>query len=314
MCLYKIVTIADIHWGAISPSRLYSELLYFLEFLRTCPEELKPDLVVIAGDLFNDKLSLNSESANKAFQFISELIFICDNRHIKIRIFQGTIFHDNKQLRVLENQIGNIPDVKIFMENTLEETLPGLHCLYCPDETINIKDYYNKYINNLIPENPINIGFFHGSFDVILPDIVLQETEIESIENVVFEYDKFSKLINGPIISGHFHNRSNYNHLYYVGSYSRWAFNEDDPKGFLYTIYDTDTCEYFCKWIDNPYAETYLTYIVDTMAYTTLEEYQALINMVGNQLNEMNDDGKIRLKIIVHDDSPEIANLSLIHI
>lgn len=308
MCLYKIVTIADIHWGAINPLRLYSELLYFLEFIKTCPEDLKPDLVVIAGDYFNDKISLNSESANRSFQFFNDLCEVCTARNIMIRIFQGTMFHDHKQLRTLTSKIESKNNIKIFMENTLEETLPGLWCLYCPDETINIKDYYNKYINNIIPPNPINIGFFHGSFDVILPDIVLQETEIESIENVVFEYDKFSTFINGPMIAGHFHNRSVYNHLYYVGSYSRWAFNEDDPKGFMYTIYDTETQEYLCKWIDNPYAETYLTYVIDTMSYTTLDEYQALIKLVNDKIIEMKDEGKIRLKIIVHDDSPEITN------
>ena len=57
---YNIMTLADIHWDAFDIQQQADEMQLPLEFIRSFPNL---DLVVIAGDYFDTKLSLNSKAA-----------------------------------------------------------------------------------------------------------------------------------------------------------------------------------------------------------------------------------------------------------
>lgn len=305
--IYNICTIADIHWNATSVERLYSELQIFTEFIKS-KKDL--NLIVIAGDYFDDKISLNSKAAYYSVKFMQDIYTICKERDIKIRIIMGTLNHDNKQLHIFQSQL-DIDDsvLKIITKTEREETLPGLHCLYCPDETVSTQDWYLNNVNILLNKNPLNIGFFHGSFDIILPNIVLQESEIESINNVIYEYHFLNTIINGPIIAGHFHDATTNDKLYYVGSYTRWAFNEENPKGFLFTSYNTNTNQYYCKRIENFYAPKYDTISIDIGGSLSLEDYQKIINHIQHRLDTENENNRYRIKIFSYEDTPSDENI-----
>ncbi len=294
---YNILNLADVHFGAMDPQLQYENLELFLIFLQKFK---KIDLIVILGDYFNSQLPLNSQSAISAIQWLNRLYTIAKELGVKkIRIIKGTREHDNDQLeafRELEDESGFL---KIFNENTYEETLPGLRCIYCPDENINAKDYKLKYIDNLL-KFP-NIGFFHGSFDVVLPDIVVQLSEETSMRSIIYEYNFWSKIIQGPMVSGHWHDGNEIDSLIYIGSYDRWAFDEMQNKGFGFIQIDTDTNEYFYKKIKNEFAKDYITYNIDTHLYNTIQDYTAFIKNIDNEINQGKNQ-RIRVVINITDE------------
>jgi hypothetical protein len=168
-------------------------------------------------------------------------------------------------------------------------------------------DYMECYINEALKGN--HIGFFHGSFDVVFSELAVQKSEQSSQNNVIYKYSFWENVINGPMISGHWHNGKTYGHLMYVGSPDRWAFNEDEPKGIGFIQYDTDTHRYFYKKILNCIAPQYLTYEVYTNLYHSIDDYNELTEMISSKLREYDSQSyirvKIRILIYMVDESPD---------
>lgn len=304
---YNIVALADIHFDAFDPELQYRNLELFIIFLE---KYRNVDMIVVAGDYFNSLLPLNSKSAILAIQWKQRLVKVAKEVGVKaIREIRGTKEHDHLQLeafRELEDESGFY---KLFNENTYEETLPGLRCIYCPDENINAKDYKKMYIDNIL-QFP-NIGFFHGSFDIVLPDIVVQLSEETSLKNIIYEYDFWSKIVQGPMISGHWHDGNHIDSLIYLGSYDRWAFNEMNDKGFGFIQMDTETNKYFYKKIVNEFAAQYLTFTIDTHLYHNIDEYTLLIKEVEKVFAEK-DLIEIRVRVVINVTDEKPLNETLI--
>lgn len=296
---YNIIDLADLHWGVIDPALQYSHLEQVFEFIR----EFTPiHLIVISGDYFDSRLPLNSAAAITAVQWFHELLALAKERDIVVRAFRGTFEHDNNQLEVfrpLEDAHGLF---KLFNECTYEETLPGLKCIYCPDENINTEFYYYQYAEQIA--NPINIGFFHGSFDVVLPEIVREASEKSLAKSVIFEYNFWEKFIDGPMLAGHWHDGVELDHLIYVGSFERWEFGQDVTKGFGFVQYDTETSEYMYRTIPNMFAIDYRTFTIDTRLFKSLEDYTALINEI-KEVSDKDPQTKIRIVVNQTDDKPD---------
>lgn len=301
--LYNILVIADLHWGAVDAARLDYELESFLYFIN---EYKDIDLVVIAGDYWDDKTNLNSKTSIIGNEWAHKLKEICVENDCKVRIITGTKSHDNDQLDIFKP----IEDeyFKIIRENTLEETLKNCKILYLPDENISNDEYIKKYSDNIFNNNYIDLFFSHGNFDIIMKDLPEQETEIQSINNIIFQYEFWNGLCFGPLLSGHWHTKYDYKNLSYVGSYSRFGFGEEDPKGFIFMSYDTNAKDYYMKFIENRLARKYNTYVIDTAVINTLDKCNEFVNKIKNIFNS-DKDMKIRIKIILRDSSEEIDKL-----
>ena len=290
--IYKFIVLADIHWGAMDSYTMYNNLELVLEFIKQKKNDL--DFVVIAGDYFDYRLQLNSKTALLAIDWFDKLVTTCKDSNVKkIRVFKGTREHDNDQLEVFRPSY-ELDDgyLKIFNITTSEELLPGLQCVYCPDENMNLEEYHRTYYNKFIPYP--NIGFFHGNFDTILPDIEYNRIQEHQLATMIYEYDRFAKLIKGPLISGHWHVKNEYESLYYVGSYDRWKFNEEDDKGFIYSEIDTETNAYLIHRVINPLARQYKTIIVSSDECSTPEQFASLANTVNSYLK---DDPSIMIRV-----------------
>ena len=290
--IYKFIVLADIHWGAMDSATMYNNLELVLEFIRQMENEL--DFVIIAGDYFDYRLQLNSKTTLLATKWFDKLISTCKESNVKkVRMFKGTREHDNDQLEIFrtpyETEDGYF---KLFNTTESEELLPGLRCVYCPDENMNSVEYHQMYYTKFIPHP--NIGFFHGNFDTILPEIEFNRIQEHNLATMIYEYDKFSKLVRGPLISGHWHVQNEYKSLHYVGSFDRWKFNEEDDKGFIYGEIDTDTNDYLIHRIVNPLARQYKTIIVNSDECHTPEQFAIVANMINTHLK---DDPNIMLRI-----------------
>lgn len=297
---YSFITLADIHWGAMDSTLMYQNLELVLQFIQKMKDHL--DFVVIAGDYFDYRLQLNSKTALIAVEWFDCLIRTCKECGVKkVRMFKGTRGHDNDQLEVFRPSYeGENGYFKLFNTTTSEELLPGLRCIYCPDENMNLRDYHKTYQEQFFPTP--DIGFFHGSFDTILPDVEFNRIQDHNIDTMIYEYEKFSRLVRGPLISGHWHCACEHESLYYVGSYDRWAYDEEEPKGFIYGEYDTETHEYFIHRVKNPLAREFNTLLISDENTNTPAQFSELTGQIDTLLYE-NSDMRIRIKYIISTDN-----------
>ena len=310
---YNILTLPDVHWGCIDPINQVKYMEYVFEFIKQSSlNDIGIDLLVIAGDYFDSKLPLNSKEAILAIHWFNELYETCLRYGVKrIRMFQGTLDHDNDQLDVFTPLQNNHSDdseyFKIFMNTTFEETLPGLKCLYCPDETIETELYEEKYLNEILTVR--DIGFFHGSFDVVFGELLERKPELLKKKNVIFHYDLFNKTTLGPLISGHWHDGKIYDHLIYCGSPFRYKFNENEIKGLSFIQYNTDNKSYLYKRIKNPLCPEYVTVEIYSNMLRTQENCNDVITNINNIVTEMKNNNIVenKLKIIIYivDDKSE---------
>ena len=284
---YNIIATADYHWGAMDADRQLRESQFILDYITSN----KVDLFVICGDYFDHRLLVNSKSAINAIAFMKALINIAEDKKFKIVVMQGTESHDFDQLeafRSFENEY-----FRIFKETTVDETLPGLYCLYAPDENTISNEYYVKYIN-MFNEHDLDIMFFHGTFDVN----AIGRTLADQVPNVLFDYSFFNQKTK-LMVGGHWHNGDSYGNMYYTRSPYRWRFEEDLPKGFIHINYDTNTKKYKLNRVENTDTEKYYTFYVDTSLYTNINQYSVLLSDVKRM---MQDTEHIRIKISITDE------------
>ena len=96
--------------------------------------------------------------------------------------------------------------------------------------------------------------------------------------------------------------------MYYTRSYSRWSYGEMNPKGFVYLNYDTDDKSYCLQRVENPYADLYMTYSVDTRSMPDVDSYQGLIQKIHEDLQ----DPKVHIRISIRITDTKIENQNAI--
>ena len=298
--VYRFITLADIHWGAMDSQLTYDNLQLVLRFIEKMQGKI--DFVVIAGDYFDYRIQLNSKTALLAVQWFDELIHTCKSNGVKkVRMLKGTREHDNDQLEVFrppyETDDGFF---RLFNTTTAEDLFDDLRVVYCPDENMNLEDYQMNYWDRF--SRAIDIGFFHGNFDTILPSVEFNRIQEHHLATMIYRYYVFSRLIRGPLICGHWHVAQEYEAQYYVGSFDRWKFNEEDPKGFIYGEYDTDTYKYLIHRVTNPNARVYKTMIVLDADYRYPADFAILSDKVRLMLRE---DPEMKLRIVYVVSNPD---------
>ena len=269
---YVIATIADLHGGAFNAKKWFDELSE--GFLKKIKKLDKLDVVFIAGDLFDDKISANSDHAQLLIKFMTKLITICNEKKAVLRIIKGTESHDNRQLHLLEPliELAN-HNFKIIHTVESEQLAPDLRVLYIPEEYMNNPtEYYNGYLGEDVEPYDIIIG--HGLIDKAAFIASIQESEQTMAKAPILKVKSLLEKSKGPIYYGHIHKPFKYDRFRYVGSYSRWAFGEEEEKGFLITEYYPETGEFTEDFIPNKHATKY-----DTVSMT--------------YSNDLNDDDEV---------------------
>lgn len=295
---YVGAIISDIHAGAVKAETLYNELeTTFLKYLK----KIKIlDFVVITGDLFDNKLSLNSDHTKYIFVFLRKLMEICISKNAKLRIIKGTHFHDNNQLETLRLLSNTNCDIKIFESVESEELFPNFNVLYIPEEYMVDKDeYYKEYF-----KKEYDMIFGHGLINEVAFVAKMQESEVTMSKAPIFKSEELLDICKGPIFFGHIHKRQQIkDRIFYVGSFSRWIFGEEEPKGFLMVGYTPNTANFDIEFIENKLANIYDTMIIDYNSefYSEGEDYQLkyILSLVKNM-----ESYKLRLIFNIPEDYP----------
>lgn len=289
MSLFKVATLADVHFNALPAEKMYEQLTgVFLEYIKN--HEI--DMIVLAGDYYDSIISFNSRAAYLSTEFIRKLVEVSSASGVKyIRIIKGTMSHDNNQLNNLKVfETNENVDFKIITTVT-EEVIEGLKTLYIPEEYMkNVSEFYKDYFNDTKRYDMI---FGHGMFKETSFVASKQESAVTLSGAPVFDSKAMCSICDGFINFGHIHTSCGIrNKITYVGSFSRWVFGEEEKKGFLVTIIDKETKEFNNEFIENTEADRY-----DTVTVVDAEKYNTCPEKLVELFKTLNK-GKLRMTII----------------
>lgn len=253
------IVIADEHFGVIDADKLYEEhQRIIIDFIK---ELDNLDVIFIAGDYFDHLLSLNEKSTARAMEFFDELTFWVENLGTKIRIIYGTESHECKQYSWLISRAAYINvDIKVI-NHVQEELIDDIWVLYIPEEYIyNKQEYYKEFFTG---EKKYDYIIGHGIIQEMMEDAIYHLNKSSKNSNrakaPIFTSTELSENCKGTVYFGHYHmNKNIHNKVFYVGSFTRWCFGEDEPKGFYYFTKNDD--EYSHKFIENTMADKFITF------------------------------------------------------
>lgn len=285
--LYKLLVIGDIHFGYYPAELLYKE---FKLVINNITKDI--DVVFIAGDYFDTKLSLSSKHSIYAIKTFCDILDKCEQTNTKLRMIRGTASHDP------ENQLVNLSsiaksskvDFKLYLTVGEEELFPDFNVLYVPEEYMENKDEYYK-------------EFFNKKYQCIIGHGMFEETNYVTNKTLnmkkypVFNSAFIEKICDGPIIFGHIHKSQKIrNRIMYTGSFTRSRYGEEEDKGFIVSTYETENNSTDFKFIVNDKATKFDTVsILDTSEIFSLllnEQIQFIKDMISTYKKD-----KLRIKI-----------------
>lgn len=290
----SIMVSADWHIGATEPYRFRLELMRTVEAV--LKEKKKLDLFVVAGDTFDMKEYLSSDSVKMFFYIMIDLLNLTKDYNTQFRFIEGTRTHDALQLSTLSivfNQLMKIDRVK-FIEEVEEEKLFDLDILYIPEEYITDSDvYYKSYF-----DKHYDFLFGHGNTDLMWYMKKEKPRKISSAP--VFKVDEICKIANYSYF-GHFHYRIEAGadkRFKSIGPVSRWEFGKDGDCGLYYIEYDKTSQLAFEEYVPNEYAPILTTTILNIRKDYDLESLNKKIKDRINPL--MKDSDKVRLIVNIN--------------
>lgn len=248
--------ISDIHVGVTN--RIYDEL--YKIFIKTIDNTPDLDFIIIAGDLYDRKIYLNDDAAYYTDKIIDLICLRCKERHIKFRIIYGTESHESDQYKMFDKYISQV-DFRVIKTVTDEYLFDDMHVLYVPEEfMIDKEEFYKDYFTN---KKEYDFVFGHGVIQEVMTSAVKHtDTKVKRLRVPYFTTAELRKICRGKVFFGHYHVMTNIDDtIFYCGSFSRWCFGEEEPKGFFKVKYHDG------KTTDVEFIENYLVWKYKTFSY-----------------------------------------------
>lgn len=224
------------------------------------------DLMIFAGDIFDHLLSMPSEPAVLAREWIDDTTILASKYPIVVRWLEGTPLHDWKQTQYVEQSLNKMnldADVRYIKEVEIEwiERL-GIHVLYIPDEAHDTCTITKGVVQELLAEwklESVDVIVMHGQFRHHYPDYVPDE-------GMDFhDYDYYSSITRHFMFAGHIHVASVFGKAITHGSIERTGHGYETPKGVVGFELDLDNPKLSKTWfIENSLATTFKTITVST--------------------------------------------------
>ena len=280
--IHKIVSIADIHFGAIDPIYMFNQLKE--QFInRIAPLDF--DILAICGDLFDAKFMSNNPIVSYSIYFIDYLVEICKTKNASLIIIDGTQSHDNGQLSLFYHYLSN-PSIDFHIIEEMQFiNIKGMRILCIPERYGIPESEYEKF---LFKSGGYDLCLLHGTFKGSF-----KGAEIATLNSTHAPVFSMASFINcaGPILMGHYHISGCYeSYAYYNGSAFRYKFGEESEKGFLITLYNQSNRWHYTELIP-----------IKSHSYVTIN------------INDLiNDDPKNIIEFIKH--HKEINNIDFIRV
>ena len=175
--------------------------------------------VFIAGDFFDLSVTMNSSASAAAMTVITELKNCCAAAGARLRILRGTFTHDRNQSR---------------------------HFLLASPEFNYCTKLYDTLAIEYDEETKLNFLY--------MPDNLRYSDIYEEVENLL----KAHHLERVCVLNGHVHTSSIYNNVVSIGSFDRFAYAEEEDKGF-YIVTRSDDGLYSYEFVKNEDANPFWT-------------------------------------------------------
>lgn len=279
------VVYSDIHGGhrKTPTPKIYGDLK---ASILSDIKEFKPKVLMIAGDLFDRHLPLNSEEATESGFFIGWLLTICKKHNIILRLLEGTPSHDWKQGWMLDainnNQYLN-SNAKWVNELSIEYIQEiDANVLYIPDEWGSSTEDTKYQVIELLEKHDlkkVDIVLMHGMFPHQIP---------EHVNAPVHDHDFYQKITEYNIFCGHVHKFSQLGKLVVPGSHNRLAHGEEDPKGHIRFSYTKKNRN--ITFVENKAAMVYKTIDVTGL------DIDAVLNKIDADTKDIEFGSYIRLR------------------
>lgn len=236
------LVLSDIHLGKRGrTSEILKALRWYFSKLNSNFAAIKAcDIIFIAGDLFDQAISLKDSETSDIFDFLFELMDFCRFNKIVLRVLEGTTSHDFHQSRILEVIYKNNfkPDELNFryIEKIEAEIIKienyDFSVLYIPDNygrgaADNLREA-KKQISAIGLEQ-VDAGIYHGFFDFQLPP--------NTSETIAHDVDEHMKIVKGFVCIGHDHTHKLQKRVIVPGSFDRLAHGEEFKKGAVICSY-----------------------------------------------------------------------------
>lgn len=298
------IVISDVHLGHI---KVNSETIYAKLVNQLYPHLADCKGLFIAGDFFDQLITMDGPGAQYAACIMQELIQLAEKYQFFIRILRGTFGHDRNQLKIFETLAAYSSNInlKYFDSITIESINNNndLKVLYIPD-SLPFKSTAEvmKYIHNLLKVNElkkVDLVIGHGYFEHVLPKAAVAHTKI------IFTYEMFKDIVNGFIVFGHVHTHSAYKNILYCGSFDRLNHGEEEAKGFLKL---ERTPEWKCTFIKNKESTPFITIKINE----SIDQLESILQSLPDKVSKKMDISFGHLRLIVDTQELKIALLSRI--
>lgn len=298
--------ISDIHVGAFDSEILYNEFktVVINDTIKRLPFL---DVIFIQGDFYHYELSLNGKHAWYSFKIFDDLKKAIKKKiskqkipcKTKIRIIKGTKSHDHEQL---ENLLyDDILDIKVINQVDVEY-INGVKILYLPEEYIaDPEEYYKPYFND-----SYNYVIGHGMFEETAFHNYNSEVNMEAAP--VYNSEVISNICDFACF-GHIHNAYTFKNIHYTGSFSRWCYGEEDPKGFIISAFNKRNNNVVAMPVINHLARKFITINIDNIIKNN--DIDNILSYIEKYYNK-NGIYKLRLMINERNDSSFMGKVALV--
>lgn len=280
---YTMALLADLHLGVLPIEQQKKELdrVLFHNLLHM----KKLDLIVICGDTFDHKIYVNDTTTDLCIWFFKQLFSVANIKDAKIRVVYGTQSHEANQYNLIPWEYD--VDVKVIKTASEEEIFPGVSVLYLPEEHIYDKhEFYNDFLYQEDQKNKYDYIFGHGIIDEIMSTGKKEKESSKRLHVPHFTVGELLQVCKGKVYFGHYHIHSEMKEkVFYISSFSRWQFGEEEPKGYMVSTYtDGKIKEVF---VENTEALRYKTFRygyqheIFTSQEELLHEFQRLENLIS---------------------------------
>lgn len=256
------------------------------------------DLLIIAGDVFDDLATLANENIWEVKIWVARVLRLCKKYGIILRVLEGTPSHDWKQSNLFPviNEIAEIgADIKHVKELSIEYIEPlGISVLYVPDEW-GPPDNTLRQVHDLLTAKgltQVDIAVMHGQFSHQLPAHVSAPTH---------DAQAYLKIVKFFIFIGHVHTYSQFDRILAQGSHDRFGHGEEEAKGHLRFEIDLDSGEHYATFVENKGAQRYVTVSCNGM------DLEDTLRQIEEKIKDLPELSFVRVE--ADNDNPVFSNM-----
>jgi len=248
----RIIHTGDIHFN----SNLLKEITKCADYLVEKVQQDPPDVVVIAGDLFDERQTYDSPAFLAAVDFIHRL-----SDHAPVLIIQGTPSHDGHTLKFLKSDrvyIAENPDQVVLTEDgfiDFDGQLPeGVKVLFSCLPSVSKARVLNAVGADLNGTNFNTIELLRdvlagwgisnaavkaaGVPVVLVSHLTVMGARLSTGQQMIgreveLGVEDLRSAKCDLVCLGHIHKMQNWGEIHYSGSLTRLNFGEEEEKGFF---------------------------------------------------------------------------------